>query len=136
MLKNLTGYLKRLKMQYRTEKFLIIKNMKKFILGLETMLTNFPRKDFLNKDMIYKDALRVLELVYIANEVDDLKRKKDFQIEIISKLNMLDFYLERAYKKKYINEKQCLAKSNELEVISRMVYKWIKNSLTENKSNE
>ena len=40
---------------------------------------------------------------------------------------MLDFYLERAYKRKYINEKQCLAKSNELEQITKMIYKWIKN---------
>ncbi len=110
--------------------------MKKFILGLEVMLTNFPRKDFLNKDMIYKDALKVLELVYVANEIDDKEKKKDFQIEILSKLNMLDFYLERAYKKRYINEKQCMAKSNELEQISRMVYKWIKNSLNESEKNE
>ena len=123
-------------MQYHSEKFLIVKQIKKFILELEKLLINVPNKDYISKDLFYSEALSLLELVYIANEVDDLKRKKDFQIEIISKLNMLDFYLERAYKKKYINEKQCLAKSNELEVISRMVYKWIKNSLTENKSNE
>ncbi len=110
--------------------------MKKFVLGLEVMLTNFPRKDFLNKDMIYKDALKILELVYTANEIDDREKKKDLQIEILSKLNMLDFYLERAYKKRYINEKQCLAKSNELEQISRMVYKWIKNSLNESENTD
>lgn len=113
-------------MQYHTEKFLIIKNMKKFILGLETLLVNFPKKEFLTKDMIYKDALKVLELVYVANDIEDLKDKRNIQVEILGKLNMLDFYLERAYKKKYINEKQCMAKSNELEQISKMVYKWIK----------
>lgn len=123
-------------MQYRTEKFLIIKNMKKFILGLETMLVNFPRKEFLTKDMIYKDALKVLELVFIANEIEDIKEKNHLQIEILAKINMLDFYLERAYKKKYINEKQCLNKSSELEAISKMVYRWIKYSIQESKSNE
>ena len=100
--------------------------MKKFILGLEIILVNFPKKEFLTKDMIYKDALRVLELVYTANEIDDIVMKKTIQVEILSKINMLDFYLERAYKKKYINEKQCMAKSNELEQITKMIYKWIK----------
>ena len=101
--------------------------MKKFILGLETMLVNFPKKEFLTKDMIYKDALTVLELIYVANEIVDMEKKKDIQIKILSKINMLDFYLERAYKKKYINEKQCLSKSNELEQLTKMIYKWIRN---------
>lgn len=113
-------------MQYHSEKFLIVKNIKKFILDLEKLLVNFPRKEFLTKDMVYKDALKILELVYIANEIDDLDRKKQIQIKILGKINMLDFYLERAYKRKYINEKQCLAKSNELEQITKMIYKWIK----------
>lgn len=114
-------------MQYHTERFLIVKNLKKFILDLEVMLVNFPKKEFLTKDMIYKDALNVLEMVYIANTLDDMKERKNMQIKILAKISMLDFYIERAYKKKYINEKQCLAKSNELEVITKMVYKWIKN---------
>ena len=41
-------------MQYHSEKFLIVKNIKKFILGLETLLVNFPRKEFLTKDMFIK----------------------------------------------------------------------------------
>ena len=100
--------------------------MKKFILGLEVILVNFPKKEFLTKDMIYKDALKVLELVYTANDIDDIKEKRRLQIEILGKINMLDFYLERAYKKRYINEKQCMSKSNELEQITKMIYKWIK----------
>lgn len=40
---------------------------------------------------------------------------------------MLDFYIERAYKKKYISERQCLNKINELEEINKMIYSWIKN---------
>ena len=96
-------------------------------MNLEVLLVNFPRKEFLTKDMVYKDALKILELVYVANEVDDTDKKRQIQVEILGKINMLDFYLERAYKRKYINEKQCLAKSNELEQITKMVYKWIKN---------
>ena len=91
------------------------------------MLVNFPKKDFMNRETIYKESLKLLELVYIANELDDLKLKRNIQVELLSKINMLDFYLERAYKRKYINEKQCLMKSGELEQISKMIYKWIQN---------
>ncbi len=114
-------------MQYHSEKFLIVKNIKKFILGIEIILVNFPKKEYINKDLIYKDSLKVLELVYIANNLDDLEKKKDIQIKIMSKINMLDFYIERAYKKKYISERQCLNKINELEEINKMIYSWIKN---------
>ena len=114
-------------MQYHTEKFIIIKNIKKFIMDLENILVNFPKKEFLTKDMIYNDALKILELVYTANEVKDLNERRKLQISILVKLNMLDFYMERAYKKKYINEKQCLNKTNEISVINKMVYKWIQN---------
>lgn len=83
-------------MQYHSEKFLIVKNIKKFILGIEIILVNFPKKEYINKDLIYKDSLKVLELVYIANNLDDLEKKKDIQIKIMSKINMLDFYIERS----------------------------------------
>ena len=114
-------------MQYHSEKFLIVKNVKKFILDLEKLLVNFPRKEFLTKDMVYKDALRCLELIYIANNYEEGEKRRDIQIQIVAKINMLDFYLERAYKKRYISEKQCISKSNELEVITKMIYKWIQN---------
>lgn len=114
-------------MQYHSEKFLIVKNIKKFILGIEIILVNFPKKEYINKDLIYKDSLKVLELVYIANNLDDLEKKKNIQIKILSKINMLDFYIERAYKKKYISERQCLNKINELEEINKMIYSWIRN---------
>ena len=39
---------------------------------------------------------------------------------------MLDFYLERSLKNKYISEKQCLKKSNQLFTITKMVHGWIK----------
>ena len=114
-------------MQYHSEKFLIVKQIKKFILDIEKLLINFPNKDYISKDLFYSEALSLLELVYTANEVSNINDKKDIQIQVLSKLNMLDFYLERAYKKKYISEKQCLSKSNELAGISKMVYGWIKN---------
>ena len=43
--------------QLKNEKFLIIKNVKKFILGLESLLVTFPKKDTFSKDRVYNDAL-------------------------------------------------------------------------------
>lgn len=72
-------------MQYHSEKFLIVKNIKKFILGIEIILVNFPKKEYINKDLIYKDSLKVLELVYIANNLDDLEKKKIFKLKLCQK---------------------------------------------------
>ena len=114
-------------MQYHSEEFLIVKKLKKFIIDLEKIIVNFPRKDFLTKDKIYKDALDTLELVFIANSVNSYD-KKSLQVKILAKISMLDFYLERAYKNKYINEKQCIERSKELAEITKMVYKWVHNA--------
>ena len=78
------------------------------------------------QDIIYKDSIKILELIYEANNYDKEEKKKEIQKQIIAKISILDFYLERAYKKKYINEKQCLKKSNELDIITKLVHGWIK----------
>lgn len=41
---------------------------------------------------------------------------------------MLDFYLERCLKKKYITSKVCEKKANELLRITKMVYGWLNGS--------
>lgn len=114
-------------MQYKQEKFLIIKNIKKFILSLDDILINFPKKEFVTKDIFYKEALSILKAIYLANTYDNIEEKNRIKHEVVAQISMLDFYLERAYKKKYISEKQCMTKSRELETITKMIYKWIKN---------
>lgn len=110
------------------EKFLIIKDIKNFILGLESLLVNFPKKDTFTKDRVYNDALEVIELITLANYDKRLDYKRTYQIKALAKLNKLDFYLERAYKLKYISERQLLNKSNELAKINKMIYSWCKNN--------
>jgi len=109
------------------DKFIILKNIKKFIISLEPLLNTFPKKDYFSKDTIYKDSLDLLELIYKANYTNDLNLKKIYQIEALSKINKIDFFLERAYKLKYISEKQVLRKSEELLKINKMIYMWCKN---------
>lgn len=40
---------------------------------------------------------------------------------------MLDYYLEYSYKKKYISLKNFNKKINNLTIINKMLYGWIKN---------
>ena len=104
------------------DRFLVVKYMKNFICGIDNLVINFPRKDFEIKDRIINDSLDILEMIYIANSNNDIELK----YKIISKLSMLDFYLERSYKNNIISEKVCIKKSKELEHISKLVYGWLR----------
>ena len=103
--------------------FLIVKNMKQFIMSVDDIIVNYPRKENVIKDRLFNDSLDILYLIYKANYSKD---RRNIQIEILSKISMLDFYLERSLKNKYISEKQCLKKSNQLLTITKMAHGWIK----------
>lgn len=98
--------------------------MKQFILSLDEIIINYPNKEMVIKNRLHSDSLDILELIYLANAEEDMNEKKRYQGKILSKISMLDFYLEKSYKKKYISEKLCHKKSNELLQISKMVYQW------------
>ena len=108
-------------------KFLIVKNIKSFIISLEGILVTIPKKDYLSRELIYQEALILLDNVIKANYESNKEKKKDYQIIALAKVNLLDFFLERAYKLKYISEKQLNKKSNELVKINKMLYAWCKN---------
>ena len=109
------------------DNFQILKCIKEFILGLEKILLTFPKQDILTRNMVYNDSLKLLELVVKANYESDINTKHSYQIGALAKINKIDFYLERAYKLKYISEKQVNAKSRELLKINKMIYIWCKN---------
>ena len=56
------------------------------------------------KNRLHSDSLDILEYIYQANIEEELDKKKYYQNKILSKISMLDFYLEKSYKKKYISE--------------------------------
>lgn len=106
------------------DKFLIVKHIKEFIMSINDIVINYPRKEFVIKDRIMNDSLDILELVYNANYTKgDTSDKK---IQILTKLSMLDFYFERSYKLKIISEKVCIKKCSELTNIRKMIYGWMK----------
>lgn len=106
------------------DKFLIVRYVKEFILSIDDFIINFPRKEFVIKDRIISDSLDILNMIYIVNFDKD---RKYLKYDILSKLSMLDFYLERCYKNKIISEKLLRKKSNELVNITKLVHGWIRN---------
>lgn len=113
-------------MNYPNERFKIANETKKLIIDLNTLLENIPRKDLYNRDRIRDDATKILKYIYHANLIKDKTRRREYQEKIIVNIRLLDFYLERAYILKYISQKQLYIYSRKLEVISKMVYGWVK----------
>lgn len=107
------------------EKLKVSKVVKEFILSLDSILINFPRKELILKNRMMMDCYDVLELIYKANESQDEKSRVEGLSIALSKLYMLDFYFEKSYKMKYINQKTLNKYVNHLSVISKMIRKWI-----------
>lgn len=104
--------------------FKILKYIKEFIIMLDDYLLNYPKKYFELRNRLVNDSYELLELVYLANYTEKEKRK-EVQIKILMKINIIDFYIEQSYKKKVISEKQSIKISNNLLIINKMIYKWI-----------
>lgn len=105
------------------DRFLVVRHVKEFIYSFDEMVVNFPRKEFVIKDRIINDSMDILEMIYIANSSDI---NKELKVRILSKLSMLDFYLERSYKNNIISEKILKKYSNKLANITKLIYGWIR----------
>ena len=105
------------------ERFKLVIKMKKFIFYLDDILVNYPKREYILKDAIMRDSLKVLELIYEANSSID---RNNYLDKISSKLSMLDFYFEKSYRNKYINKKVFDKVIFELTTIMKMLYGWIK----------
>ena len=101
--------------------FLIIKNMKLFINNLDDII--IPNRDRILKDRLYNTSYDVL---YYLNLANNSEKKSEYGKIIFSNISMLDFYLERCLKNKYITSRVCERKSNELLRITKMIYGWLK----------
>ena len=105
------------------ERFLVVRHIKEFIYSIDELVINFPKRDFVIKDRIINDSLDILEMVYIAN----FDNNKELKQKILSKLSMIDFYLERSYKNNIISEKVCKKYCVKLNNISKLIYGWMRN---------
>ena len=113
-------------MSYLNDKFKLASVVKKFIIESEDLLANIPRHDFYNRDKFKDEVSNILYLIYLANNIEDKEVRLKYQYDILARVSMIDFYLERAYVLKYISEKQLYNYIKKLEVIIKMTKGWIK----------
>ena len=108
-------------------KFLLANEIKNFILSLDSILINYPKKDIIIKKRIINTLFELLELVYLANNKTD--DKENIKYECLSKISMIDFYFEYSYKKNYISLKNLNTYIFNLTKINKMLHGWINNEL-------
>ena len=89
----------------------IITDLKKTYLYLDKIVSNYPNNEKVLKDKIRSNMLEVIEICYLANELND---RKLLQKKVIIKMKMIDFYFKISLDKKYINYKKYLKISNYL----------------------
>lgn len=107
----------------RKEGFILAIKVKKFNDNLRGVCLNLPNKEKVLKDRLIMDSVTLLEYVYMANFSKDSRDK----MVILTKISMIDYYLEIFYKNKYFGEKVLYNLSSSLEEISKMVYGWVLN---------
>lgn len=110
-------------MNLKTNKLKILILYKKFLYNIENILINVPKKDYISRSNFYNKSLELLELIYYTNLINN---KLDNQLLILSKLSVLDYYIERLYKNRYISESYSIKLSKELNEITKLIYGWIK----------
>ena len=98
--------------------------MKLFINSLDDMVSVIPNRDRVLKTRLYNTSYDILYYLNLTN----YSRSKEYISIILTNISMLDFYLERCLKKKYITSKVCEKKANELLRITKMVYGWLNGS--------
>lgn len=114
-------------MRLENERFLIVKKTKRFLMELERIISSFPNRDHVAKNRIVEDGFVLLENIYMMNSMKEDSDFRIYQLQILTKINMLDFYLERAFKLRYISEERCLSLCNSLTEINKMVVAWMLN---------
>lgn len=72
--------------------------------------------------LVLKESYYILKITYIANDSYNIDKKKELQIEILSRIK----YLEYLTTKLNLNEKECNSYLYKLNMISKYIQNWIK----------
>lgn len=102
------------------EKLMIASSTRKTIRYIEKNIVNIPNKYMVLKNNIIASCYSILEHIYRANIFQDIEDKK----EIIVHINMLNFYLEEAFRKELISYKKFESYVNHLTEIDKMTRAW------------
>ena len=107
------------------DNFRVVINIKKTILYLDKIITNFPAKEKVLRDKLSNTMYEVLEFTYMASEFKD--KRPYYQTKIVVNIKMTDFYLKIAVDKKYISYKKYQKVSLHLLDILKQIYGWMRN---------
>ena len=109
------------------DKLIVIKRIKEFCFDVDAIVINFPKKEFLIKEKILNDGLAILESVVYINYIKSENDIISYKFKLLTKISMLNFYLEYLVHKNIINKKIFNKIGRELNEISRLIYGWLKN---------
>ena len=109
-----------------SREFLIVKRLKEFCLSIDSIVINFPKKELLIRERLLNDSLEILNDVFYVNLDKNIDSRNNYKKKIISKFNMLDFYVEYLFKKNFINKKVCEKVCRELNEMCKMIYGWLR----------
>ena len=107
--------------------FNILNKYKVFIIELDNLIENIPRKDYFYKDKIRTVSNYILELILKCNYESDDFNINYYVANIKGSIAYLDFLLDRLYDMKYINENNLYKITLKLIEINKMVTGWLNN---------
>ena len=107
--------------------FNILNKYKIFIMELDNLIENIPRKDYFYKDKIRNVSNYIVELILKCNQETDNFNINYYVTNIKGNIAYLDFLLDRLYDMKYINEKNLYKITLKLIEINKMVTGWLNN---------
>ena len=105
------------------DKLLIASKVKKTIEYIEKVVLNYPHSEVILKNKILDSCYILLELVYKAN----VFKEDTYMKEIIVKIRMINYYVEKSLDKKLISFKKYENIGKHLLEINKMVNVWMKN---------
>lgn len=108
------------------KEFYVLSRIKGICSSVDGICINIPKKEYVVRDRILSDCLDIMELVMYANYNRDKGIRVDCKYRILSKIGMLNFYLERIYKKGVLNKKDFDKLIREISELTKMIYGWIK----------
>ena len=107
--------------------FNILNKYKVFIIELDNLIENIPRKDYFYKDKIRTVSNYILELILKYNYEEKDFNVSYYVVNIKGNIAYLDFLLDRLYDMKYINSKNLYKITLKLIEINKMVTGWLNN---------
>ena len=105
------------------DELLIITRIKKTILRLNKIVSNFPRNETVLRDEIKNEMYSLLKNAYLANNT--VEERRTYQNLMLVNIKMVDFYINESYTSKYISEKQYISISSHLIEILKMIRGWV-----------